>query len=280
VIATRPERVLSLAAGHVSAASGLVVRDDEFFVVADDEHHLGVFARGGAPGRLHRLLPGELPAGKRERKARKPDFEILLALPDRRLLAMGSGSRPTRERAVLVGADLEPVRTVDTAPLCARLRTLLPELNLEGAALCGDEWVLVQRGSGVDPRNALLFLPRAQLEDGLARGTLEAATPRVVGFELGEVGGVRWSVTDAAFDDGDFWFTAVLEDTRDAYADGACHGSALARVTPAGQVRRLERLDTDAKVEGLAFEGDTVWMVTDADDPDIPARLLTAQRLR
>src|SRR5687767_8430229 len=96
IIATELEREL-----EVSAASGLVLRDGNFHCVADDENALFVFGRDGAARRIP-LLPGELPARKSERKAQKADFEILVDLAEEGLLAMGSGSRPTRERAVLV----------------------------------------------------------------------------------------------------------------------------------------------------------------------------------
>ena len=49
---------------------------------------------------------------------------------------------------------------------------------------------------------------------------------------------------------------------------------ALVRLAPDGRLRWLRRLDTASKVEGIAVDGDTVWMVTDADDRDVPAQLL------
>jgi hypothetical protein len=62
---------------HLSAASGLVRVGDRFYVVADDENHLGVFSAHdhAAPGELLRVLPGDLPDGKKKRKAAKADFE-------------------------------------------------------------------------------------------------------------------------------------------------------------------------------------------------------------
>ena len=46
---------------HLSAASGLVCLHSFIYVVADDELHLGVFARAPSePGHLIRLFDGEL----------------------------------------------------------------------------------------------------------------------------------------------------------------------------------------------------------------------------
>ena len=261
---------------EVSAASGLVLRDGLFHVVADDETALFVFGLQGGT-RSVTLLADVLPAGKPARKARKPDFEILVDLPGHGLLAMGSGSRPTREQAVLVD-HRDGVAVIDTSALCAALRGILPDLNLEGAALFGDELVFLQRGNRGEGRNALVFVALPDLLRALSTGRFELSrAPRMVTLALGDEAGVPWTCTDLhRFEDGDLMASAVLEDTRDAYRDGACLGSALVRLAPDGTIRWLHRLDTAAKVEGLAVDGRTVWMVTDADDRAVPAQLLSA----
>ena len=271
MITTRVIRSLA-----VSAASGLVLRDGIFRVVADDETALFVFGPQGETRRVT-LLADLLPAGKAARKARKPDFEILVDLPGHGLLAMGSGSRPTRERAVLVD-HRDGVAVIDTSALCASLRRILPDLNLEGAALSRDELVFLQRGNRGQGRNALVFVALPDLLRALSTGRFELSrAPRMVTLALGDEAGVPWTCTDLhRFEGGDLMASAVLEDTRDAYRDGACLGSALVRLAPDGTIRWLHRFDTAAKVEGLAVDGRNVWMVTDADDRAVPAQLLSA----
>jgi len=66
---------------YLSAASGLVCAHGQAYVVADDEHHLAVFRDRDAPGSLHRIRSGDLPAKSKARKRRKPDLETLLLLP-------------------------------------------------------------------------------------------------------------------------------------------------------------------------------------------------------
>ena len=62
----------------ISAASGLVKVNNQLYVVADDEHHLGVFSAGHVgPGELVRLFEGTLPDKFKKRKAQKPDLETL-----------------------------------------------------------------------------------------------------------------------------------------------------------------------------------------------------------
>lgn len=262
---------------EVSAASGLVLRDGCFHVVADDENVLFVFGVDGATRRIP-LLPGELPAEHAPRKAHKPDFESLLDLPGQGLLAIGSGSRARRERAVLLDRQ-ERCSVIDTAPLCAALRETFAELNLEGAALLEDELVLLQRGNRGKGRNALVFIAMQDLQRALvSRQFVLTCAPRIVMLDLGMHEEVPWSCTDlAALGDGDLLVSVVLEDTGDAYQDGRCLGSALVRLAADGTLRWQHRLDTPAKVEGVAVEGDGVWLVTDADDRSVHAQLLSAR---
>lgn len=271
MIATHRVRTLD-----VSAASGLVLRDGVFHVIADDELALCVFAGDGAMRRIG-LLPGELPDAHAERKARKPDFEILVDLGDEGLLAIGSGSRQARERAVLVARD-ERTTVIDTSPLCAVLRAAFPQLNLEGGVLRGGELVLLQRGNRSDRRNALVFVAGDDLRSALTTHRfVPTVAPRVVDLGFGDHDDVSWSGTDLALlADGDPLASVALEDTSDAYADGACLGSALARTRNDGTLRGLRRVDIAAKNEGIALDDRTIWTVTDADDRNVLALRLRA----
>ena len=52
----------------MSAASGVVRRGDFVYVIGDDELHIGEFRLSSRePGRLRRVLSGELPDDRRER---------------------------------------------------------------------------------------------------------------------------------------------------------------------------------------------------------------------
>lgn len=271
MITTRVVRTLD-----VSAASGLVLRDGSFHVVADDENALFVFGPTGATRRVA-LLQSELPAKHSERKAHKPDFEILVDLPNHGLLAMGSGSRATRERAVLVDRR-ERTTVIDTSLLCACLRETFAELNLEGGALVADEFVLVQRGNRSDRRTALIFIAMHDLQRALVSQQFAISrSPRIVDLDFGMHDEVPWTCTDLTIiADGDLLACVVLEDTCDAYQDGRCLGSGLVRMAPDGALRWHRRLDTPSKVEGVAVDGDVVWLVTDADDRAAPSQLLRA----
>ena len=88
--------------------------------------------------------------------------------------------------------------------------------------------------------------------------------------------------TDGCALPGGGWaFTAVAEDSRSSYADGPCRGSAVGIVGADGRLQSLRRLAVPHKVEGIAALADrggvALFMVTDADDPDVASWLLSAR---
>ncbi|HYE87785.1 MAG TPA: hypothetical protein VEA16_15585 [Vicinamibacterales bacterium] len=278
---------------HLSAASGLVALGEQLYVIADDEHALGVFpAAGAGKGTLRRVFAEQLPQSPTQRKAAKADLEVLLhvpvsdGLPQGLLLALGSGSTAQRERGVwfaLDGAgrlqgDAQPL---DLGPLYAALRNALPALNLEGAVVRAEALILLQRASRIDRRNALIHLPLGMLRQALASGTFAAppSIPPPTAIDLGECEGVPWSFTDATvLDDGRILFSAVAEDSPDTYSDGRNLGSAIGWLAADGRLESLHRIAGTAKIEGIAVAAvggrSQLWMVTDADDPQVPAQLL------
>jgi hypothetical protein len=268
---------------HLSAASGLVLVDRRAFIVADDEHHLGSFVLDGdGPVELHRLAPGELPRDPKARKKEKADFECLALLPGF-LLALGSGSKPNRERGFRVPLDADgrpgAAEPVDLAPWYARLKGEFDKPNIEGAFACGERFILLQRGNKGDRRNACIDFRLAEvlawLDGARAR---PPGLARILPFALGEEDGVPLGFTDGtAMPDGGWAFSAVAEDTHDSYEDGACAASAIGRVDAHGQLVRMRPLKGSPKVEGIAVDAarGRLLMVTDADDPAVPSRLLT-----
>jgi hypothetical protein len=278
---------------HISAASGLVCVGTTMYVVADDELHLGVFSTAESePGDLIRLFDGALPDVKAERKRRKPDLEALALVPafhnfpHGALLAVGSGSRPNRCRGTLLGLDANGAvcgspRELDLSPILAPLKDTFPDLNIEGAVVFGDELRLFQRGNKRQADNAIIRYSLSRVLDALQSprdDTIEpSATDRL---DLGWIRGIPFCFTDAcALPNGDMVFCAVAEDTEDAYRDGSCIAAAIGIVENGGHLLSFQRLDRPYKVEGInaRLDGDRLdlLLVTDADDPGIPAGLFS-----
>jgi hypothetical protein len=252
----------------VSAASGLVVRDDVVSVIADDALVLKQARLDGTPLPDVPLVAGATDATLA--KPVKPDLEALADLGDGRRLAFGSGSTALRESAFLVDAAGAATR-IDLRALYAALRARLGALNFEGAALLGERLVLAHRGAG-EAASAIVVLEDAvaALQRGLAP---DPARATIVTLALPALDGVPLSVTDLALHpDGRLHFLAAAERTANAIDDGPVAGSVLGCFDAALAPRLLVRLAPAIKAEGLAFwkhEGGTDrWLVvTDPDDP-------------
>jgi hypothetical protein len=284
---------------HLSAASGLVRVHERFYVVADDEHHLGRFKTAvDAPVKLMRLFPGDLPNDERQRKAKKPDLETLATLPPMggypygALLALGSGSKPTRERGVLLALDAKgrvgkdgclPPKRIDLSGLYKGLRETVPLLNIEGCFVANGVLHLLQRGNQGDTRSACVRLDWHHTQAWLMDEDNE--TPGAVQVDTIDLGptdpahGIALSITDAcSLPEGAWAFSAVAENTKDSYHDGPCIASAIGIVNARHQVVQLHHLQGAPKVEGIAgqISGNqlVLTMVTDADDPAVASQLL------
>jgi hypothetical protein len=302
MIRTTQRRTLTLEApespgrlAHVSAASGLVAVGPWLYVVADDSLHLALFPREGtAPGRLVRLFPGELPLEPKARKAAKPDLEALCLLepftghPHGALLAVPSGSTAVRHQGAVLplaadGTLAGAARAVDFTGVYTQLARELGSLNIEGAAVVSGRLRLLQRGNGEQGVDALVDLDLERVVRALETDhSLGPDTVRTVQrWELGRAGGVRLSFTDASpLPDGRLVFTAVAEDTRDAYEDGPVAGTAVGVLGPDGSPLFLDMVDAKVKLEGVSarLEGGRVHLllVADADDPAVASPLLEA----
>lgn len=278
---------------YLSAASGLVRLGSFLYVVADDELHLGVFgASGHDPGGLIRLFDGELPVSSGKRKKKKPDLEALALIPAHRehphgaLLALGSGSRPSRRTGALLGLNADGAvqgapHILDLTPLLEPLEDEFEALNIEGALAVGDAFWLLQRGNKKQTRNAIITYSLAAVR-GLLHATDKPIHPLdIVDVDLGEIDGIPLCFTDAsALPNGDIVFTAGAEDTDNNYDDGRCAGSAVGVAGATGGLKSLLPLEHPYKVEGVDARVDGgdihLLLVTDGDNADIPACLLSA----
>jgi hypothetical protein len=280
---------------YVSAASGLVSHGPFLYVIADDEHHLGIFRRDdAAPGKHLRLIEGDLPHEYKARKKAKPDFEALALLPpfagypQGALLAAGSGSKANRRQGALlaIGADGKvhgEARLVDLGLLMSPLEAEFGKLNIEGLVVAGEELRVLQRGNKGHKRNAVARFALAPFLDSLTRaGSILLAPLSITDYDLGEIRGVPLTFTDAAMlPTGDMVFSAVGEDTEDSYADGVCTGTAIGLIAGDGTLRWIKPVAETCKIEGVSarLNGDalSLLLVTDADDIAIPAALFAAE---
>ena len=274
---------------HIAAGSGVVRRGDFAYVIGDDEVFIGVYRLSDpGPGKLERVLQGELPVDDDERRSEKPDLEALTALPPFEdhpfgaLFGIGSGSGEGRDRGFVWALDADgslkgESREVDLAPLYDRLRDEIGALNIEGCSVMGDTLWLLHRGNAGDLGNVVAEL---SLEDvmGSLRADLRIDAhelARVCAYELGELEDVPLTFSDA---------TPLTDDllviTASAEGEDELHGSVVGTLRTDGQVHRMRTIDRKWKVEGVHASIDTgvldLLFVCDQDEPGTPSPLLAA----
>jgi len=227
------------------------------------------------------------------RKKRKPDMETLFLLPSPKagagdaLIALGSGSRKNRQTGVVIGLDgrgnvAKKVRRFDLRPFYEPLRDVLGgEINIEGAIVTADEFLLLNRGVKGKSANAVAHYHLRDLHRLIKGARANIKPTSVRRYNLGAINGIALGFTDAAaLPSGGWLFTAVAEDTDDSVADGACKGSVVGLVDSRGDLLGMHRLRPKMKVEGIDLQatqrGLVLCLVTDADTPARPSALLLA----
>lgn len=277
-------------ARYVAAASGLAVREETLYVVADDELYVAVFPKmGSGKGEVTRLLEGRLPEDEDKRQEEKPDLESLTPLEPfgdfahGGLIALGSGSNEHRDHGAfaVLGPRGEITETfeIDARPLFAALRHRIPGLNLEGTAVVDDRFRVLQRGDKEEatPGHIDLDLERVLAAVSSRQALEEELVRDIRTHDLGRLRGVDLCFSDAdTVSDGTIVFSASAESSGEG-PDGESVGSAVGVMTPDGEILRLEPIDVEVKVEGLAarsMDGEIeAFMVTDQDDPNVPSDL-------
>jgi hypothetical protein len=282
---------------HVRAASGLVRHADWLVFVQDDANFVAF--RHMTTGLVDAVALPAGPGGRRRfetalgNKLDKLDLEAVVRVELEegwRVVGIGSGSTPVRERLAIVDVEGRTARLFDAAELYARLRGERAfsgsELNVEGAAIVDGRLRLFQRGNGavregLEPVNATADLELDGLVAWLAgRGPLPPLT-NVRRYDLGRERGVAFGFTDAtALPDGRILFAAGAEDSPDTVEDGEVVGARIGMLERDGAVRWAALEDPDgqpsvAKVEGIEQSGTPgrLYAVTDADDPESPSLL-------
>ena len=271
-------------------------------IIQDDANFIAVL--DPSDGRIESIT---LPAGaggtrqfddRRGNKRFKLDLEASVAVIDEgrtTLFAFGSGSSAARERIAIVrGWDSDAISIeLVAAPALYRALREAPafagsELNLEGAALMGDELWLFGRGNGAPrgdfrPLNATCVLRWADIRAHL-RSPETSAPPvpaRVTRYDLGVLGAIGLGFTDAIAVGTSFLYSAAAEDSPDAVTDGPVEGSCLGVISLDGSVRWAPLLDAGGrlfvgKVEGIAWPTparDQLSAVLDHDEPGTPSEL-------
>ena len=268
---------------HLSAASGLCKVDGDLLIVPDDGTDLFVDSASGSTV-FPLLQRAALPRGHVERKEVKPDFESLARIGED-FLTVGSGSTASRARGVVFRyrSKFGPsqIQEFDLSPLYQDLRATIPQLNIEGLAALEELGVLRLAHRGKTSMLIDLNLPQALTAARQGKPWTPDMLLAITSVELGLLDNVPLGITDLTpISQRRCAFSAAAEATDDPVDDGEVIGSTVGVLSAQGEVITMARLDRPVKVEGIAAEekpgGLQLFLVTDADDPELPAQLFSA----
>lgn len=300
----------------VKAASGVVYVDDSLYVVQDSSRYLAKFSPALdqdiefirlAP--IERINQLEDPTKPYEefRKDRKADFEAIAALPDGRLLILGSGydSRhigTTKAHYRNVGVLVDPKTkqytelnldhfyqhlTSRTDFIGPERDSIKPRLNIEGVSIFDRKIAFFHRSNfAKNNHDAMIAFELAPwLEEAAQHKTWQLKETALVRFDFGsiELNGTRFPITlnDAAYVDGHFILPVACEtDTivNGKDVDGEVIWTGIARVTATDnsytmfkfsdkQMPKIEGITPDPKHPGQFY------VVHDVDSEVTPSLL-------
>jgi len=219
----------SFITAAVSSGSGLASLNDSIFIVGDDAEYIAKLSVADTVYRRIPLYPGAL--ANRIDRTIKHDLEsgaLGKIGTDQYLFAFGSGTTsPFRD--TLFAMNVKDESKIFKCSLAAfynaiRRKTGLKanELNIEAAAVMGDNLLLFNRG-----KNFLVLVPWAEFTEYILRQNLPGPPPfTILNISLPMVNNFPVGFSGAcALNKSDILFSASLEETRDFTRDGAIKGS-------------------------------------------------------
>jgi hypothetical protein len=275
----------------VSSASGLSMRGDQAYVVADDERFLYQFDLAKNTSTKVPLLEGDLPTDPESLSQAKPDMETLLDIEIDKapyILAVPSGSKKVRTQGALYIVNYKRADKVDFAPLYERLKEIYPDLNIEGMVRMKEFFILFHRGHGFDSPSAMIYLHANKVIGDLKKRIMTAdSLSHQDNIALGVMDGTALHFSDADYipnpkaskegeAEGTLYVLASAEGTDTPLANGKIKGTMFGAIRSGGQFEKLGWI-ADEKFEGLRISPTvppTVYMVNDPDDRSIIARLV------
>ena len=210
----------------IGSASGLFLHEDLLYIISDNSGHLNEY--NIKTKKLHKIqILSDQTLNQLENipKALKPDFEILCQHGDK-LYILGSGSTPKRNLMIEFDLKTQKVFQKDLTKTYSLLKSISKtddqNFNLEGAIFTGNEWLLFNRGNGIDAKNGIFTIQGADL------AKIRQAAFKL--FKLPNIDRAESSFTDAVLVKNEIFFIATAEDTKSTYADGEILGSFIGSI--------------------------------------------------
>jgi hypothetical protein len=265
----------------ISSGSGIVKFRNAYYAIGDDSPFLFELNNEFKVNKKIALRDSSLVVNNRIEKPKKPDFEALDMINDSELVVFGSGSKsPQRDvfMRVLFGAAVE-IEQYTVTDFYTQLKALDvfsdSELNLEAVAFRKGQLYLFNRR-----KNLVLQFDYDALLKHL-KGESSFPKPNITQFELPKINDIEsgFSGASALKKEGKILFTSSVENTNDAYNDGAILGSFIGMIdiTENGlsktiQYCRIPDTKDKLKIESVAIDEEVavgkvkVVLIADNDD--------------
>lgn len=234
----------------IGSASGLFLHEDLLYIIGDNSGYLNEYnIKTKKLRKIQILFDKTLDLLENIPKPLKPDFEILCR-DGYKLYILGSGSTPKRNLMIEFDLKTQKIFQKDLTETYSLLKSISKiddqNFNLEGATFTGNEWLLFNRGNGIDAKNGIFKIQGADL----AKTKQVKFNP----FKLPNIDHVESSFTDAVLVKNEIFFIATAEDTKSTYADGEILGSFIGSIN-----LQTLKLTFSNKISGKhKFEGITL----------------------
>ncbi|TBO39531.1 DUF6929 family protein [Pedobacter kyonggii] len=210
----------------IGSASGLFLSEDLLYIIGDNSAYLNEYnIKTKQLRKIQILFEAELNQLENIPKSLKPDFEILCH-NNNKLYILGSGSTPKRNLMIEFDLKTQKVIQKDLTDTYTKLKAIAKiddqNFNLEGSIFTGNEWLLFNRGNGIDAKNGIFDIQEADLA--------KAKQVKFNPFKLPNIDHVESSFTDAVLVKNEIFFIATAEDTKSTYADGEILGSFIGSI--------------------------------------------------
>ena len=273
------EVLSSQVLNDVPSASGMAKSSLGYYAIGDDSPYLFTLDNDFEVIKKETIFTIDSLDGNRIPKAIKPDFEAIEIIGGSELLIFGSGSKsPERDLLLIVNLmDSSLTKTYSLTDFYLQLKSLGEmqnnELNIEGVAYHNDRLYLLNRS------NNLIYNFNYRAFKLYIAGQGQFPKPITSQFELPKIKGKQAGFSGATIlMSGPYLlFTASVEDTDNAYDDGAVLGSFVgvikldgANVTNEFSTLLLPsesplKVETITFAEALSSKSVRVVLATDSD---------------
>lgn len=248
----------------IGSASGLVYKDNAVFIISDNSSFLYEYRiREKKLSKIKLFEDGQ----ENIRKKDKFDFESI-ALKENKLHILGSGSTSKREKRLVYNLDSKTVSEKDLSKLYQNLKQTASisdnELNIEGAIFFNENWLLFQRGNGMNSKNGIF-------KTNSLKNDFEIEFDPI---SLPKLKNIETSFTDAIVVEDKIYFLAAAENTTSTYDDGEIFGSILGRMnSQTFEIEHTQKISDTHKFEGLTLykktETEIQFLLCEDNDSDV-----------